>query len=101
MNKELIDVIQREIHKAQQPLLDRIVELEKLQESDTSYICKLNYLVNALMDAYPQSHAKAAVKYLRKSLSNMGNDESGGYRALEIETWCKKLELLPKHPKKK
>jgi len=98
MNPIILAAIQHEIEKAQQPLLDRIDELERVQESDSGYIWKLNALVGVLMQAFPAEHAEMAIRELQEWLDDYSKGEPKGFREMDVVSWQKRLAQLAKPP---
>jgi len=96
MNPIILAAIQHEIEKAQQPLLDRIDELERVQENNSSHIWKLNALIHVLMMAFPAEHAQDAIQELQARLDEPVDGQSSGFREMEIVRWQKQLERLLK-----
>lgn len=98
MNPIILAAIQHEIEKAQQPLLERIDELERVQESDSGHIWKLNALIHVLMMAFPAEHAQSAIQTLQDRLDEPVDGQSLGFREMEIVRWQKQLAQLAKPP---
>jgi predicted GTPase len=99
MNDDIKQAIQNGIQQAQQPLLDRIAELERIQESDSGYIWKLNALVDVLMQAFPVEHAETAVHELQERLDDYSNGGPLGFREMDVVSWQKRLAQLAKPPR--
>lgn len=100
MTDAITSAIQQEIQKAQQPLLERIAELEKIQERDGDYIWKLNILVSALMKAFPAEHAQMGCEHLQEFLKDYSEEQRGqDYRVMELYYWHKQLEELATLPR--
>ena len=101
MNDAILkQAIRHEIQLAQQPLLERIDELERIQESDSGYVWKLNTLVHVLMQAFPSEHARGAIQELQERLDDYLNGDPMGFREMEIVAWQKRLERLAGTPSK-
>lgn len=99
MNEQDIrQTIRHEIQQAQQPLLDRIAELERIQESESGYIWKLNALVDVLMQAFPVEHAENAIHELQERLDDYSNGETKTFREMDVVSWQKRLAQLSKPP---
>ncbi len=98
MNPIILAAIQHEIEKALQPLLDRIDELERVQESNSGYIWKLNALVDVLMQAFPAEHAETAIHELQERLDDYSNGEAKEFREMDVVSWQKRLAQRAKLP---
>ncbi|WP_434148129.1 hypothetical protein ACR2R6_12885 [Methylocaldum gracile subsp. desertum] len=62
-----IETIRFEIEKAQQPLLERIAELERLVDVASDDLWALNCFVWELMRHFPQEHAQEASNRLSRA----------------------------------
>ncbi len=68
---DIKQAIQHETQQAQQPLLERIDELEQDMERANDYIWKANTLLHVLMNAFPKEHAEKAACDLRDMLNEL------------------------------
>lgn len=87
-----LEAIRAEIQQAQQPLLEKIDELENYQASDELHIWKLECLVAVLIDAFPPAHAAVAAAKLQHFLDDVDNDQRKSNRGLELN--AARLKLL-------
>ena len=98
MTSITIEAIRAEIQQAQKPLLERIEELERLDEANHGHIWKLSHLVHVLMLAYPESHRQTAIDYLQQQIESFEPGQEQGSRETELMAWLKRVEQLPEPP---
>lgn len=92
MSDAITAAIRREIQQAQQPLLEKIAELESEMRWAEDYIWKLNVLVSELMKAFPAEYAQQAAEELGQQLADLTDEQHQERCVLELNYWRLRLE---------
>ncbi|MCK4707918.1 MAG: hypothetical protein KAU21_04815 [Gammaproteobacteria bacterium] len=93
-NEEITQTIQREIQQAQQPLLERIDDLEQRVDEALDWICALNVISGATMMHIPLASMQTVAKMIRDAYNQLPENQRQQKPAGNLLYWAVRFERL-------
>ncbi len=91
-DKVIIQTIRDEIQHAQQPLLERIDELERLLDDSNEHIQALNLMMIEVFRHFPLGSLGSVAAGLRENFQKISDDQKDGDAAQSMLYWAESFE---------